>query len=394
MSVEREDIYKAVWWLEHQRIFFFGAFILGGLLILALKSVGVHGAWITASAILIMLSYAVLAVKRRIKVRLDVMGDNLYYLGFLYTLISLSFSLYELGKGTADINALLQNFGLAIMTTLTGLALRVFFNQPKADLTEYENAVRMSLTEATANFIGETSKIGRDISTLRSVLNQIVQETVDSHKLTTTNLNNAVNQQIALLDQSSTINQKNIDELLRKISDTQKAFAASFETNSRSLSTSLSDSMSRIQDGSNGFVARFNEMADALGKLSTVMASLHGEIGNWSNTVGRIVTTSEATATNLERSTTILSQLQSNISNASGSVTQAVSEGTRAISSSTSSFTGSMAENISLIQTKFTELAKASTDATEIISRTTARLSEVSDVPNQTLKDGANQANR
>jgi hypothetical protein len=119
MTVERNDVYQAMWWLEHQRIFFFGAFIFGSLMILTLKLLSVHNGIISASAVLLMLGYAASGVRNKLKVRLDVLGDNLYYLGFLYTLVSLSFSLYTLGKGTADINNLLENFGLAIMTTLS-----------------------------------------------------------------------------------------------------------------------------------------------------------------------------------------------------------------------------------------------------------------------------------
>lgn len=291
MTVEKDDVYKAFWWLENQRLFFFGAFLIGSILIISLKYLGAHGGLISLIAISIMFAYAIIGTKNKIKVRLDILGDNLYYLGFLYTLISLSFSLYQLGKGQADINSLLENFGLAIGTTLTGLALRVFFNQPKADITEYENTIRLSLTEATANFVGETSKIGRDISTLRSVLNQIIEETRDSQKQATANLGKAIEDQIGLLDQASTKNQNNIDELLNKIKIAQDTFAKNFKSNSESMTKAISDSMSQIKGGSNGFVSSFTEMNKSLDELKNTMIFLNNILGTWESTIENIIET-------------------------------------------------------------------------------------------------------
>ena len=59
-------------------------------------------------------------------------GDNVYYLGLLFTLISLMFTLLELFAGDADgernaekIRALLENFGIALTSTIAGIACRV-----------------------------------------------------------------------------------------------------------------------------------------------------------------------------------------------------------------------------------------------------------------------------
>jgi hypothetical protein len=293
MTVEKEDVYKALWWLEHQRIFFFAAFIIGTFLILLLKSFGAHGGLVSFIAVSLMVSYAILGVRHKIKVRLDVLGDNLYYLGFLFTLVSLSYSLYELGRGSADINGLLENFGLAIMTTLCGLALRVFFNQPKADINEYENTIRLSLTEATANFVGETSKIGRDISTLRSVLNQYIEETRNSQKHATESLNQAIDDQIGLLDKSSNKNQENIESLLEKLKLVQDSFAENFKKNSEAMSKTISKSMTQIQNGATSFVSGFDDMANSIDELKKTMNSLNEILGTWDATIERIITSDD-----------------------------------------------------------------------------------------------------
>ena len=59
-------------------------------------------------------------------------GDNVYYLGLLFTLISLMFTLLELFGGDSGeernaekIRALLENFGIALTSTIAGIACRV-----------------------------------------------------------------------------------------------------------------------------------------------------------------------------------------------------------------------------------------------------------------------------
>ncbi len=312
MSVERNDVYQAMWWLEHQRIFFFGAFIIGAILILTLKFFDISSGIISALAVALMLIYAATGVRNKLKVRLDVLGDNLYYLGFLYTLVSLSYSLYTLGKGTADINDLLENFGLAIMTTLAGLALRVFFNQPKADIFEYENTIRLSLTEATANFVAEASKIGTDISTLRTVLSQVVQETQEAQRISNNALSEAVNDQIGLLDKTSNKNQENIQNLLTKMESVQNNFTQNFELNTSAMKKVMTSSMRNIEKGAENFTANFENMAGPINDLGDSINSMVTLMQSWDAAVQRLLTTDALIQEKIQKSSENLNAAQSN----------------------------------------------------------------------------------
>lgn len=64
--------------------------------------------------------------------RFDHAGDNLYYVGFLYTLVSLAVSLFRFtGDDYAD--DIVQGFGVALSSTVFGLIGRVLVNQPDLD---------------------------------------------------------------------------------------------------------------------------------------------------------------------------------------------------------------------------------------------------------------------
>ena len=75
----------------------------------------------TAVPVLVMIGYAVLLGARLFRLRDDQSGDNLYYMGFLFTLTSLAVSLYQFSAaGSAE--QIVQNFGIAIASTIAGIS--------------------------------------------------------------------------------------------------------------------------------------------------------------------------------------------------------------------------------------------------------------------------------
>jgi hypothetical protein len=68
-------------------------------------------------------------------------------MGFLFTLTSLGVSLYQFSVERAA-EEIVQNFGIAIASTITGIALRVVFNQMRRDPVEVERMMRLELAEA------------------------------------------------------------------------------------------------------------------------------------------------------------------------------------------------------------------------------------------------------
>ena len=75
-------------------------------------------------------------------------GDNLYYMGFLFTLSSLGVSLY-LFAGETSIETIVRNFGIAVTSTIAGVTLRILFNQMRRDPIDIERSVRHELAEMT-----------------------------------------------------------------------------------------------------------------------------------------------------------------------------------------------------------------------------------------------------
>lgn len=135
---------------------FFLAFVVGGaLFVIFAKLFGLPNWFVVLVPVAIMLTYAGLAYfVRALNLRDDQTGDNLYYMGFIFTLTSLAVALYQFEENV-DFAVIVRNFGVAISSTITGIALRVVFNQMRQDPIEVEQAARQELAEASRRVSSE-----------------------------------------------------------------------------------------------------------------------------------------------------------------------------------------------------------------------------------------------
>ena len=112
-------------------LWFFVALLGGGAGVWWIKSAFSNawiGATVAAGVVLALIAYYMLNDEDAPEEE----GDNVYYLGLLFTLISLMFTLVELFGSDTDavrnvekIRVLLENFGIALTSTIVGIAGRV-----------------------------------------------------------------------------------------------------------------------------------------------------------------------------------------------------------------------------------------------------------------------------
>jgi methyl-accepting chemotaxis protein len=137
-------------WLA--RMPFLAAALLGGAALMVLKYFAIDQVYITATACAIIVTYwIIVATVPALRIREDQLGDNCYYLGFLFTLASLAYALYQFGlagDAQGSVEQIVANFGLALGSTITGILLRVLINQARRDVLETEQDARMALADA------------------------------------------------------------------------------------------------------------------------------------------------------------------------------------------------------------------------------------------------------
>ncbi|MBT5378977.1 MAG: hypothetical protein HOL08_07980 [Opitutae bacterium] len=158
---------------------FFALFLIGAGGILVLKSTGMDHRLVVILPVFLMFAYAGMAFwTKRYRLREDKVGDNIYYLGFLYTLTSLAFALYTFANAESPAEKIISDFGIAIATTIVGLVGRVFFNQMREDPIEYEREARSSLAEATNEMRSQLGDIVTEASIFKQKLSQVLEEAV------------------------------------------------------------------------------------------------------------------------------------------------------------------------------------------------------------------------
>jgi hypothetical protein len=159
-------------------LLFFGVVAVGVGYIVISKLNDFSAVAVTAVPVLIMIGYAVLLAARPFRLRDDQSGDNLYYMGFLFTLTSLAVSLYQFSAaGSAE--QIVQNFGIAIASTIAGITMRIFFNQMRRDPIEVEASARLELAEASRRVKRELESTILEFGYFRRMTQQSASDAVD-----------------------------------------------------------------------------------------------------------------------------------------------------------------------------------------------------------------------
>jgi len=89
---------------------------------------------------------------------LEQFADSVYYLGFLLTLVALVISLYFYQSDTLESGLLVANFSLALLTTIFGLAVRIYINNFQVDIQSAERHM-MTEVEYAANDLVRKAKL-------------------------------------------------------------------------------------------------------------------------------------------------------------------------------------------------------------------------------------------
>lgn len=131
---------------------------------------------IAAGAAILMGLYGILAYRMTaVRMRPDRLGDNFYYMGFVFTLASMSAALVQLQSGS-DVDSLIGSFGIALFSTILGIAGRVAFIQMRTEVEDIEERVRQDLLEAAQRLRGQLGVAARDLESFRTGIQQAVHE--------------------------------------------------------------------------------------------------------------------------------------------------------------------------------------------------------------------------
>ena len=165
-------------------------------------------------------------------------GDNLYYLGLLYTLVSLAISLFEFtpkDENIESITPIITNFGVAIFSTIFGIAGRVVFHQKqkidsgehnldreldKAAESVWTFGVRMDgINNAMTNFAETVQDASKSFDESRQKLQAEFNDTYQKLQLAVTDFAGAVQEADKIFDESRQKLQDGSDAVSKSITN-------------------------------------------------------------------------------------------------------------------------------------------------------------------------------
>lgn len=148
---------------------FLAVAVVGAVAMALLKLRGFDQILVTVVPVVLLLIYvALVSLETRFRLRLDQAGDNAYYLGFIFTLISLGLALYQfVGDAQQVTETIIRNFGIALATTIVGITLRVVLHQMREDPIDTERAARAELAAASQNLRAQVNQVMVEINRMR-----------------------------------------------------------------------------------------------------------------------------------------------------------------------------------------------------------------------------------
>ena len=138
---------------------------------------------------------------------LEQKADSVYYMGFILTLVAMTSSLVALAYDDAlQFNAIVINFGLALATTVLGLAIRIMWLQLSSqDLSDAESILKERILKRSQELQDQTEQIVGSLTALSNQLNKVSEPLqANFNKLVASiNINEGVTTKLQQLEQSA-----------------------------------------------------------------------------------------------------------------------------------------------------------------------------------------------
>lgn len=172
---------------------FLALFLLGAAVIVVGKAFNVSQWVVTFIPVGFVVLYAVATwFSDRLHIE-EAAGDSVYYLGFLFTLVSVGVALYHFSVDPAQTADFVANFGIALLTTIAGLALRVLLTQEQRHPSDVEASARLDLARAAHEL---RTEIDGAVEQVKGFSDQVLrtsdQAARETAKLTSVTLTGAV----------------------------------------------------------------------------------------------------------------------------------------------------------------------------------------------------------
>lgn len=210
---------------------FGGITLVGCSLIAATKLAGIPPLLSMFIPVALMVGYWVISSRtKRIRLHDEQTGDNLYYMGFLFTLTSLGVSLYQFTSESST-DDVVRNFGVAITSTIVGIAMRIMYNQARRDVLDIERNTRQDLASMTRLVRAEMESTRREFADFRRINNQMIAEGFNEIIEVSSETSKKINSSL----------EKMAQEAMKPVQDAGESFSGSIVATMTKMSSELAE---------------------------------------------------------------------------------------------------------------------------------------------------------
>jgi hypothetical protein len=124
--------------------------------------------------LLVMIAYMVVGYHTRSsEISEEKFADSCYYLGFIFTIVSIVFCLFDIPKMSAGsgLQDIAVRFGAAMLSTVLGMGVRVYLVSFRADTSDAMHNAEQALLDSTRLF---TAQLHENLKSLQSFEQQVV----------------------------------------------------------------------------------------------------------------------------------------------------------------------------------------------------------------------------
>ena len=238
--------------------------LIGGVLIIGIgKLSGLLSATFAAIfATVCILGYSLAAyLIREERVRLDRAGDNAYYLGLTYTLVSMAVALVQIDFSGVTANQLVGAFGIALSSTIVGIVCRLALIQYREEIDDIDAMARQELAES-ASELSRYLLMARGhfevfVTGLQAQMSDSVQTIVGEHLETQKLLAEEVNKTLVTAAEKISSSAEAIQLAMEKQTATVELFHAA-SVNSSEAAAELAKKITEIEVPENAVQETFD----------------------------------------------------------------------------------------------------------------------------------------
>ena len=287
------------------RIMFVGTYILGVILIILVSKFSPENKFSgVIASILPMLIYLIYVYLNRREPNVTTIADSAYFLGFLFTITSISLAILGLNSDeenlTQQFNKTILIFGFALITTIIGLLIKVCVVNLKPDLDDLSESIMENLHESVSEFddllengIDRFKEIDKQLSDrYKDFANKIIKMEKDTLEKTSDHLDHIIT--------------NSGQELEKFIKESGLSLTTSLEESSTTITAILTKVAKDVEAGVKALDVPSDFFTD---QLSEPLSNMKNQINKFNDELSEVVSSQKSIATNTDKVSKIVTTL-------------------------------------------------------------------------------------